>query len=392
MLLTSALLVPHADAAYILAVGDDVTLPVGGNFARVVVDDTGAYTLFWAAGGDYNRVPLGQDFTLNDQERVLMTGHTDLIDHAIRRCPDGTWLHAASLNVTDMNDTARVFRYDAALNLTNEVLLDDQNPDIRHNDMALLCSDHVMVGFASSEGGYQWLFELDDDGTELQRTEVDAPTQLMGGGLWEDRAGNVNLVGRPSGFDMQMTELDAELAIVESVSVPEMSPGGGTAYWPQGVIRVGDYVLVAHMGRESDSGWSQDTGNVYLSVVSIADKQLVEQVAITAYEPGDGAMRPWAARDGDDIVLTWDKQLAPHVTRVTIDPAALGETAGDTGGGDDTADSGAGATGDRLAYDGGGCGCATGGGDRGFTALVLVGFMAFCRRSTKLLAPKARWR
>lgn len=410
-----------AKAAYIGAVGDDITITLSGNFATIAVDEAGAYTLFWAAGGDYNAVPLAPDFTVDTQQRVWLSGHTDLVDHAIRRCPDGTWLHSASANVTNPNDTAWTFAYDADLTLTNEVLLDDQNPDIKHNDMALWCGDKRLVGFMGKEGT-QWIMELNPDGSEARRVQVQSTAQLQGGQFWQDPApedggdGLIYTIGRTWSHDAELSTFDADLNPISTVDVPSLSPPDEYAYWPQGFIRVGDYFLIAHMGRNDDDGWSQDTGNVYLSVLSIADGTVVEQVAVTDYAPGDGAMRPWAARDGNDLLVTWDVNLAPHVARVSFDAYALGEPGEpdtgepdtgepDTSGGDsDTGDSERDSQGEDTSGDGaddsgsppgdsggaGGCGCAVGGAGNGSVgggaALLLV---AICRRARQGLARSA---
>ena len=62
----------------------------------------------------------------------------------------------------------------------------------------------------------------------------------------------------------------------------------------QGVIQVGEYFVVAHMGR--DDAWNgSDKGDVFLGVFD-QSWDLVEQHRLTTYENGDAAMRPWVAR------------------------------------------------------------------------------------------------
>ena len=57
---------------------------------------------------------------------------------------------------------------------------------------------------------------------------------------------------------------------------------------------MGDYFIVAHMGR--DQAWQgSDKGDVFLGVFD-QRWELVEQRRLTTYENGDAAMRPWVAR------------------------------------------------------------------------------------------------
>ncbi|MSP56996.1 MAG: hypothetical protein EXR69_15550 [Myxococcales bacterium] len=371
-LLLSVAYLPASHAAYVTAVSEEVTIGLSGNFARMAVADDGSYSLFWGAGGDYNRIPLDPDFSYNDQERVALTGHTDFVDHAIRPCPDGTWLGAASANVVDPNDTAYIYTLDANFDKTNEVLLDAQNPDLAHNDMPLWCGDKRLTGF-SGHDGLQYIFELNADGSEADQHSSSSLPQMQGGQFYRAEAEDSALytVGATFTNGVELSIFDAEFNLVEMHN-PPISPPGQYSYWPQGFLRVGHHFVLIHMARSESDTWDQDTGNVYLTILSMADWSVVEQVNLTNYSPGKGAMRPWAVRDGNDLLVSYDVDLHPHILRVTLDSGALGETADSDSGGTGTIDTGVG---------GGECGCAspaTGGTGAGGTLFLTLAGVLQC--------------
>lgn len=94
------------------------------------------------------------------------------------------------------------------------------------------------------------------------------------------------------------------------------------AYWPQGVIQVGDYFIVVHMGR--DQAWlGSDKGDVFLGVFN-QRWELVEQHRLTTYENGDAAMRPWVARKGEQLLVSFDLFNEQQVLEAQLDLTAFG--------------------------------------------------------------------
>lgn len=363
--------------SFLTGQGPDVTLPIGGTFARAYDDGAGAFDLFFAAGGDYNMVAMSAALVAEDRNRKRLTNRTDLQDHSIRRCPDGTWLHAASSTTTTPNDTATMFTYAADFSRLSEMPLDVGNDDIEHNDMALVCGERSIIGF-TEYGGVQWLFEVDAIGAEVSRNRYHNITQMMGGGLAFSGT-DIVAFGLPADHEMQFARWNDDLEEVETVAVPGMTHGAEHPYWPQGVERIGDYWLVAGMARDESDGFSADNGNVRLTVID--DSQtVVEERTLTSYAPPNGGMRPWLLRDGARIIVTWDAANAPHAMSVDIDPTAFGEAgpgdSGDSGSAGDSGDSAvgdssepgdSGEVGDSGADSGNGsgekCGCGSGAGD-----------------------------
>ncbi len=339
----------------VVAVGEPIPLAVGGNWARVLPEDEG-WSFFWAAGGDYNRLPMGDDLTVVDRDRQVLTGHTDLVDHVIARCPDGTMLHAASANLESPNDTAYAFRYDAAYALSAEVAVEERRGDVAHNDLPLACGGEGrdLVGFGA--GSVVWL------GPDLSLTAgtlTDGP-QMQGASFRWD-GDELVVYGVNYHGPLAVRRYAADLALLDAEDL-DLAEAGAYIWWPQANLKVGQYEVVAYMSRAESESWVADSGNVWLLVLE--DGAVVQKVQATAFAPGQGAMRPGLARRDDRVILSYDVGIVPTLTEVTLDLA--GVTFVDTGeGADDTT----------------GCGgCASGASPRGWAPAWVVGLVGVLAR------------
>ena len=100
-------------------------------------------------------------------------------DHAIEQCPDGTYLHAFSINVT--NDSARVARYSADWDLIAEGWVEESVPERAHNDMPLICSEHLQaVAFTNHRTMRPTLFEIGPDATVTATHELTIDEHISG--------------------------------------------------------------------------------------------------------------------------------------------------------------------------------------------------------------------
>jgi hypothetical protein len=119
---------------------------------------------------------------------------------------------------------------------------------------------------------------------------------------------------------------DRDMNLVGTPQELQISDSDQDVYWPQALLRLGDYYVLAYMQRNSeDTTWSTETGNVWVAVFDL-DFNFIEKEQITDYEAGDdgvtiGAMQPWLARSGDTLLVLYDRQVQPTVTRVEVDPA-----------------------------------------------------------------------
>ena len=96
---------------------------------------------FYAAGGEFWKMDFLEDYELLEQQKVPLSGRTNLDDHAIRQCPDGSYLHAASGKIEETNDSGYMMMYDASWARINNHVLGEKSSEIAYNDMPLICHE-----------------------------------------------------------------------------------------------------------------------------------------------------------------------------------------------------------------------------------------------------------
>lgn len=374
------MLLNPAQAAVISQVQDPIVLDKrAGTWARTFVDAEGQWWFFLGAGGGIV-APVGQDFDFKEDDLLRLTDRQELQDHGVVQCPNGDYLHVASYTQSDFNDSAHAYRYDADWNLVADAVLEAGISGAEHNDMTVICSRDFQGAVFRENGGPggqagRW-FGFDAQGTVSGPSTLENTPQVTGGAAIQ--VGDEMWMWGTQGYQqdpLQIKRYDADLNYLGEQGSVTLSPDGGQPYWTQGLLKVGDYYLLAHMGRAPGSNFSADTGNVYLSVLD-ADLSLLEQTRISDYAGGDAAMRPGLMRDGDTAVVSWDANLRPNLALVTLDLSG----AGDLDSGWETGDTGEGGGGDGG---GEGCGGCSGGGTGGLLAgLLAAGLLARRRTET----------
>jgi hypothetical protein len=353
--------VPNAAAApsgepIVLSVGAEVSTGLGGGWARAWPEDDGSWRFLWSAGGDYVRLPMTADLVVTDRDRTALTGRTNLVDHAITRCPDdGSFLHAASANVDSYNDSAYAFRFDPDLGLTGETTIAERDTSRAHNDMTVLCSGPLSgVGFA--ERGGSVFFPIAADATLGAMVSLPDAPSLMGGAMYHEAESDTILVinFRFHG-PLVVARYTTDLTLVEVTEIPDAVEAPLTGYWAQGLLRVGDVYVVAHMARDESRGWAADEGDVWLAFFD-TDWNLLERRQISQNTPPTGGMRPGLARRGEQLLVFYDKQVSPYLFDVRLDLAAMGVEGEEPDSGRSDVDDDSGGPGGDTE----GCGCDTG--------------------------------
>ena len=112
--LFSPLLVAPAEAGPVFTEASaEVYLDDNGNWPRAYPYNDG-WMVFHAGGGDYQLTHAHADLSPDRTDVRALTGRTDLKDHDVRPCPDGTFLHVATADfVPQGHDSAYSWRYDA---------------------------------------------------------------------------------------------------------------------------------------------------------------------------------------------------------------------------------------------------------------------------------------
>jgi hypothetical protein len=381
----------------IVEVGPEVDLDSTGTWARAVPMEDG-WVMAHGAQGDFQVAALTKtgdglsDWTMDREGRTNLTNHGELKDHAIRRCADGSFLHVASANVDSPNDSAYAWRYASDWSVIASAPVEERETSHAHNDMAVLCSSVASgVAFGGGEtGGDPAFLDIGSDMSVSVAATLPRGLQIAGGAVLADpEADEIYIIAVSFEGNLVRTTMDPEWSVLSTVGTPlDQPPERG--YWPQGALRVGEYWLVAHMLRDDNAGGG-DEGNVQLLVLT-DDWEVVDSARLTDNAPGEDGQRPWLARKGKTLLMTYDRQRQHTLVEITLDLAFLGvdpdedtgwdgsddggDDGGDGGDDDDDDDSGdGGATDDKD-----GCGgCTSAMGPSGAFAMLLP-LIALVRR------------
>ncbi len=379
-----SLSVPVAFAGSVFAsVDPETTIGRGGTWSRVHANADG-WWFFQGSGGDM----WTEDITLelgdyDDRGRTQLTDNGTLQDMQVERCDDGGWLVAGSATLEAFDDSAYAWRSDLAFSPLGTVTIEEREEARAHNDMTILCSS-VATGVAyANTGGQVGSTFFDIDGVTLGERHTVPAFNAMGGSL-SVRPSDGRIVGAdtegPSSTRVRLTVFEPDWSVVEQVfvEVPE-----GAAFWPQRLLPFGDGWILAYLTRPDGGGGGND-GEVWVMAMDAAFN-LVDSAQVSAEGTPNG--RPWVARNGTVLAVSYDRDLQPRITLVRLQTDAVPGEDGlpDTGPGDDDdagdsgSDSGAGG-----GAGGADCGCASGSvgaGRTGWLALAGVGLVRRRRRA-----------
>jgi len=331
---------------FIREFGDSTELESAGTWARAIPMEYG-WKIAYSSGSAYMVGDLvnesgdldGWLIDKSDQVRLTPEEFTLLKDHAIKRCPDGSYLHTASANLVDQNDSAYAWRYDENFEALGHSVVELKAPERAHNDMANICS-HLAQGVAFPSTGFgdeeNLFFYLDENAAPGETISLPGEPRLSGGAFLTDvhedliYAIGFGLYTR----DMMILTFDGDFNLMEQNQITVLEDW--RSYWPQGFLQVGDYFLVALMGAvdENPDGdeipdpappASGDDGNVFLLVLD-SDWNKLEEIQITDHIQGWGGMRPWLARKGDQVLMTYDVMTEHSLVEIRLNIEAFGLT------------------------------------------------------------------
>lgn len=313
---------PAMAGEFIVDWGPEVELRSSGTWARAIWTDDG-WKLFHGSNGDYYVADLTKtgdtfaDWEMDRNGRTQLTTHGELKDHSIKRCPDGTYLHIASANVAEPNDSAYAWVYDADFSVIASAPLAER-VQRAHNDAAHFCSQ---LGAGVAYGGGQGPGEIFTIGSDLSMTsavQTEWSARLTGASFWVDPdAGEITLVTAADPSELSKFTYDTDWNLVSQDSTPFAEPGT-RAYWPMGLLKVGDYWMVAHVIRPEQTNVGGDDGNVRIVVLD-ESWSLVEDATLTANEIEDSGQRVWLARNGSQVLLSYDRQREHTIIELSID-------------------------------------------------------------------------
>ncbi len=319
-------------------------------WARAFPAEEGWY-FFRAAGADYQVHMLDDDLNLLDAGTPL-TGRDDLVDHGIAACPDGSWLHVGTTNSQpNANDGAVAFRYDSDFNIIAENEIASQDSTTRYNDAPVVCTGFLNGSLFTynDESETAPFVRLNDDAEVSKIIELNAQPHTTGGAMiWENETQNLLIVRAwVVGPRLVVERYDSKMNLVATPLELQFAEAEQDLYWPQGLLRLGEFYYLAYMQRPASPGdWSTDTGNVWIAAFDM-DWNLQERVQLTDYQPDAerdnmrfGAMQPWLARKGDTLLVLFDNEVQPTVISITIDGTLSDPDTPEDNGPGDTGDTG----------------------------------------------------
>jgi len=268
------------------------------------------------------------DWELTEKRQVVEL--SGLIDHGIKRCPDGSYLHAASGMPPEGDqggeptDYLHLWRYDENFEILQYAEFREGIGTHAHNDPNLICSPNT-TGLLLSIQGYQFATDLFVLNQELALDRVipleDYPRGNGGSVLYDVHDDEYIQLGMAHDKPLTINRYDADWNLIDTVD-REVVDAPLRAYWPQGLIKVGDYYIVAHMGKD-DAWQGSDKGDVFLGVFD-QSWDLVEQQRVTTYEDGEAAMRPWVARKGNQLLVSFDLYNEQQIVEAKLNLSAFG--------------------------------------------------------------------
>jgi hypothetical protein len=376
MHLLPLLLAPALAGDVFGTVQPEVRTGTGGNWARLHASDAG-WWFFQSAGRDSWVEDLAPDLSgFDDQARVRLTQRANLQDIQVEPCADGGWLVAASATLDAFDDSAYAFRFGSDFAALEEGTLEEREPARAHNDMVVLCNDAATgVAYANGRGGGgggggSTFFDL--DGVEVAGT-TNLDWNAMGASM-AVRPADGRIVGAdidgPESPRIRMTVFDDDWSVLERATFEVPS---GAAFWPQRLLPFGDGWIVAYLARQP--GAQGNDGEVWLAALD-AEFGLVDSVQVSALAQNG---RPWVARRGNVLAVSYDREVQPHATLVALAGDPPPEDTG-TGGG-----SGSHGTSGDDAASAAGCACAAPGVGATrpsfFVVALLAGWMGRRRRT-----------
>lgn len=354
---------------FLVSVGDQQELMMAGTWGRAFPMEDG-WVYAYGRNNDYWVAPLTRSndgWTLErDREIQLTETNGNLKDYAIRRCPNGDFLLAASANVETPNDSAYVWRFDQSFNQLGSGIIEETEPNRAHNDLPLLCSE-VYTGTAFNSldrGSSSVFFPIKDDLTSAPAGTLPRDASTTGASMIASGDGTFSMMAASPEGDLLRFVFDSDLNLLEQNGTPVAEGADEQTYWPQSVLRVGDYYIVAMMSRQRS--WPGDDGDILLFVLDDEWNDLYDRVNITNNPEDNLGMRPWLGRKGSTLLVSYDRQREHTLIEVGLDLQAFGVGDDDSGwtssdgssnGGRDDAGSNDGDSGAASNEDG--CSCAS---------------------------------
>ncbi len=320
------------------SIDPEITQGMGGGWARYHATEAG-YWFFQVAGGDGWMEDVEDDLSgYDDRKRIQLTEVANLQDSQIERCPDGGWLVVGSYTVDEWDDSADAWRFEPDFDLRWHINVADRDATHKHNDMVVVCTPLtegvIFDSGANGTAGPQFVELV--GGTVGTDFPLMVGAQGAGAAFREEDEVTIVVDAKGAGApELRMHLHDPDWKETEMVVIPL---SGSNAKWPQRLQSYGDGWLLTYL---TNTGMGPD-GDIWLAALD-GDFNLIERVQVTDNAEYDS--RPWFARKGSTVVVSYDRQVQPYATIVHLADDGGDDGIPDTGAGaEDPNDTGAGDT------------------------------------------------
>lgn len=355
------LLVPAFAGEVFASIDPEITQGMGGTWARYHATEAG-YWFFQVAGSDGWMEDVAEDLSgYDDRARIQLTHVANLQDTQVERCPDGGWLLIGSYTIDSFDDSSAAWRFEEDFTERWHFTIAERDPSHKHNDMVVVCTPLtegvIFDGGEGSSGGQPEFIEV--TGGELGKSyPLQVGAQGASAAFREEDSMTLVVDANGAGSEeVRVHVFDAEWNETDKVIVPL---SGGKAKWPQRFQPYGDGWLLTYL---TNTGAGPD-GDIWLAALD-ADFNLIERIQVT--DNGENDNRPWFARRGSSVVVSYDRNVQPRATFVRLADDGGDDGIPDTGegadDGDDTGEGGGDSADTADGVGGGGdveCLCAAG--------------------------------
>ena len=306
------------ESDFFLQIDEPISTGVGATWSFPIFTDE-QWFLASGQGGDLTIAPLDDFGVANMEEVQTITDLGTIKDHALRMCPDGTFVYAAS---TGIEEDVLVYTLDSDFSILSQDILEQTEPPHAANDMAAICGVGFKgVGVAELQGLRDFLYLVDNTGALSIPIELAQSPRMTGAGMWEQE-GKLYVVGRDALPELSISVYDQQYMLHEQYLLPPISTEI-VNYWSASTVRIGDYIVLVSMGRDPQEAWPMDTGDVYLAILT-TELELVEWIQLTEFVPSaGGGMRPWLAFDGNMIWVSYDRANKVELVALYIDETSF---------------------------------------------------------------------
>ena len=300
--------------SFFIDVSEEIDLQLGGTWA-IPMHDGNRWWMGMGQASDFWLAPMFEGTWFVDMVQTQnLSQQGNLRDHSFRKCSDGSYLHVSGGDIGSAN---QIFRYDFYFEQISRGQFPQGSPPHATNDVPAICGDSFDgFGIAEAQGLEDFFVEVDDDSNFGEQIKLPDSPRMTGAGLTEVNE-QLIVAGMDPGPAITISVYDTDFELVERTEIPPISENI-IHHWSSRIEKIGNYYLIATMGRDPAAGFELDTGDLYLVVVD-ERFETQEWLQLSSNDPEiSGGMRPWFDYYEDQLVVGYDKRNSLYIFTATL--------------------------------------------------------------------------